>query len=607
MRRGIRILSSRRAATTASARVAMSSQAPPAGNDSAGNKAGTSSTSSTSTSSTSTSMPKNKTFYRRTLKPPSVAFSSSEGRKLFREALFEGTMESYFRLAEQFRTQDEPAFCGLSTLTMVLNALAVDPGRVWKGPWRWYHESMLDCCAPLEVVKSKGITLTTMCCLARCNGLVVTPFSPDTHAIEDLRAVVHHCSSEDRGKVVVVSYDRRGVNQTGTGHFSPIGGYHREQDLVLVMDTARFKHPPHWIPMETLWEAMKRIDNETGKPRGFMILEKAHNLSHRLFTAKSTNYMDWPEAAAWVNEIIEQANLALEEERKKENGGCDGRVIAPVADNGSSISSSSSSMRGLRDTTTLAEFVQALLALLPPVVTGLLTTFNSSGANHDHDKDHDHDHDGCTSDDQRKGGGGPDKPEEEVKIHDDTKYQDGVVLQALQGTEVYREITRMERGSRSISFASADGVVVAAAARDANGGGAKRPDACSVPVDTRAPTLQAVAPSPSPSPSSSLPCSSSAEEHGCGCSSRHVLTVLTYAFLLLLHKLDHESSCGEGAGGGGDAEGDMDGAGGGASGPLWRNDPLRLLPAPVVDEVKHVAGMLRGLVEMERCEKCSPS
>lgn len=59
--------------------------------------------------------------------------SSEEGRNLFREALVEGTMENYFRLAEQFRTQDEPAFCGLSTLTMVLNALAVDPGRAWKG------------------------------------------------------------------------------------------------------------------------------------------------------------------------------------------------------------------------------------------------------------------------------------------------------------------------------------------------------------------------------------------------------------------------------------------------------------------------------------------
>lgn len=64
---------------------------------------------------------------------------------------------------------------------------------------------------------------------------------------------------------------------------------------MLVMDTARFKHPPQWIPVETLWEAMKRVDAETGRPRGFMVLEKAHNLSHRLFTAKSTNYKDWPQ------------------------------------------------------------------------------------------------------------------------------------------------------------------------------------------------------------------------------------------------------------------------------------------------------------------------
>ena len=60
-------------------------------------------------------------------------------------------MECYFKLAEQFRTQDEPAFCGLTTLVMVLNSLSVDPGRVWKGPWRWYHENMLDCCVPLQV------------------------------------------------------------------------------------------------------------------------------------------------------------------------------------------------------------------------------------------------------------------------------------------------------------------------------------------------------------------------------------------------------------------------------------------------------------------------
>jgi len=34
---------------------------------------------------------------------------------------------------------------------MALNALSIDPGRVWKGPWRWFSEEMLDCCTPLEV------------------------------------------------------------------------------------------------------------------------------------------------------------------------------------------------------------------------------------------------------------------------------------------------------------------------------------------------------------------------------------------------------------------------------------------------------------------------
>ena len=65
-------------------------------------------------------------------------------------------MESYYSLAAQFRTQDEPAFCGLSTLVMVLNALEVDPKRVWKGVWRWYHEYMLDCCVPIKVRQNYG-------------------------------------------------------------------------------------------------------------------------------------------------------------------------------------------------------------------------------------------------------------------------------------------------------------------------------------------------------------------------------------------------------------------------------------------------------------------
>ena len=51
----------------------------------------------------------------------------------------------------------------------------------------------------------------------------------------------------------------------GDGHFSPVGGYHPGKDLILILDTARFKYPPHWISLELLWEAMHALDNSTGK------------------------------------------------------------------------------------------------------------------------------------------------------------------------------------------------------------------------------------------------------------------------------------------------------------------------------------------------------
>ena len=74
-----------------------------------------------------------------------ISLSSPEGKRLFREALLAGDMECFFPLSEQFLTQSEPAFCALSSLAMVLNALNYDPGKVWKGVWRWTSEESLRC------------------------------------------------------------------------------------------------------------------------------------------------------------------------------------------------------------------------------------------------------------------------------------------------------------------------------------------------------------------------------------------------------------------------------------------------------------------------------
>jgi glutathione gamma-glutamylcysteinyltransferase len=211
-------------------------------------------------------------FYRRPLPEQLVGFSSAEGRALFREALEAGTLEGFFALAEQFHTQAEPAYCGLGSLVVALNALGIDPGRLWRGPWRWFGEELLDCCVPLEVVKARGLTLGELACLAQCNGATSRVVRATNASVDVLRDAVASASRAEAGVVIVASYDRSRLGQTGAGHFSPIGGYHAGRDLALVLDVARFKYPPHWVPLERLFEAMQVPDPDTGTARGWVSL-----------------------------------------------------------------------------------------------------------------------------------------------------------------------------------------------------------------------------------------------------------------------------------------------------------------------------------------------
>ena len=71
---------------------------------------------------------------------------------------------------------------------------------------------------------------------------------------------------------LVVSYTRKVIGQTGSGHFSPIGAYDEASDHVLILDTARFKYGPHWVPLELIFEALLPLDPDTGKSRGYMTL-----------------------------------------------------------------------------------------------------------------------------------------------------------------------------------------------------------------------------------------------------------------------------------------------------------------------------------------------
>ncbi|XP_060069624.1 uncharacterized protein LOC132549690 [Ylistrum balloti] len=204
-------------------------------------------------------------LYREALPKGCIVFSSSEGRAIFREALEAGHMRCYFKMAEQFSTQTELTFCGLTTLVMILNALKVDPGKTWKKPWRWYDDNMLYNCVSMPMIKEIGISFDQFVSLVMLNSLIIKSERVDELAsIETFRDHVTRLSRQD-DHFIALSYSRKSLGQTGDGHFSPVGGYHPDRDLVLVMDTARFKYPPHWVPLTAIWEAMKPVDETTGK------------------------------------------------------------------------------------------------------------------------------------------------------------------------------------------------------------------------------------------------------------------------------------------------------------------------------------------------------
>lgn len=271
-------------------------------------------------------------FHRRVMPESLIQFSSPEGKKLFKESLAKGYSEAFFPLAEQFLNQSEPAYCGVTSLVMILNATGIDPKVRWKSGWRWYSDEMIldTCCLDAERVKRAGILLEEFLSLARCQGLTVKMKRPiididgenENSKGKDAKNVCHkirklsssftgkgekdqdddddndcHRSLDEfrndlieivqnppmymynskepgsyRGGFMVVSYSRPSLGQTGSGHYSPIAAYHKASDRCLVLDVARYKYAPYWARVKDLYDSLKPIDPMTSQSRGWFML-----------------------------------------------------------------------------------------------------------------------------------------------------------------------------------------------------------------------------------------------------------------------------------------------------------------------------------------------
>jgi glutathione gamma-glutamylcysteinyltransferase len=129
------------------------------------------------------------------------------------------------------------------------------------------------CVHSASKIRTEGMDFQDFEALGRCHGVQIQPFRLPSVNIDTFRElIIRTCRSAEKQSFVICNFSRKALQQTGDGHFSPIGGYHETTDSVLILDVARFKYPPYWVPVEALWASMQSVDGKTGLPRGYFVV-----------------------------------------------------------------------------------------------------------------------------------------------------------------------------------------------------------------------------------------------------------------------------------------------------------------------------------------------
>ncbi|NET09551.1 MAG: glutathione gamma-glutamylcysteinyltransferase [Merismopedia sp. SIO2A8] len=200
------------------------------------------------------------------------------------QALLQGSdaQADYVPLSSHFSTQQNPAFCGVASMVMVLNALNI-PAPIASEWNRAYftQENLLNeetaTIIPRERIARMGLTLAELAGILEQYPVNAEIFHGEDVSLEQFRELVATNLAESNN-FVLVNYLRRAIAQERGGHISPIAAYDADTDQFLILDVSRYKYPPVWVSASELWNATNTIDSVSGKTRGFLLISPTANL-----------------------------------------------------------------------------------------------------------------------------------------------------------------------------------------------------------------------------------------------------------------------------------------------------------------------------------------
>jgi hypothetical protein len=191
---------------------------------------------------------------------------------------FAATNLDYFRYYA-LDAQIDGASCGLATSAAILNSLLLTNNNNEQQHQRHYvtQESLrMDPCVTQHVSRYNatfngiyhapgGLNLLQVARLLQCQldkrDYLITIVHVDTAtlALDRMRREMIAALTSPTMRVLV-NYHRAALGQPGGGHFSPVAAYSRHLDAFLVMDVAKYKYPPTWVPAARLYHAMNTVD-----------------------------------------------------------------------------------------------------------------------------------------------------------------------------------------------------------------------------------------------------------------------------------------------------------------------------------------------------------
>jgi hypothetical protein len=180
----------------------------------------------------------------------------------------------YFAIASYVDTQELLTFCGISSMAAALNSLPTmaRPITPELAPHPFFTEESIftDLTTKIksrdEVLKG-GLTLEQVHQYLIALGANPNIYYGSDLSVNLLRDLIKS-SLGNPNQRIMADFDRKVLNQMGSGHLSPIGAYDSESDSVLILDVAKFKYPPFWVRTSDLLASLQEIDPDSGKSRG---------------------------------------------------------------------------------------------------------------------------------------------------------------------------------------------------------------------------------------------------------------------------------------------------------------------------------------------------